>query len=84
MNNRIVVTVRAGIFAKDMELPTNMPIGKLRTALLKVLQSIDPTTFSTIRKIRLFHDGYILSDDSVSLAEYGIKDGYYLDVYQEG
>lgn len=68
----------------DMELPAFAPIGQLRQQLLEVLSQADPVGFARVSSIRLQSDGAAM-DESLSLAQYGIWDGSFLDILcQEG
>lgn len=80
MTESVIVTVRYKCFIRDMELPTQLCIGRLCEKLLKTLKSADNYTFRSFEKILLLHDGACLADETATLEDYGIQTGYFLDI----
>lgn len=80
MKHSIIVTVRFGSRAVDMELPCRMPIGLLSKRLLNALQILNPIQFGDMHGLWIAHKGRYLLDEDASLDDYGICDGDYLTV----
>lgn len=82
MNDAVVVTLRADRFSQDFELPANVELRELYPRLLVVLQSVSER-FADYRGVILEVDGAGLLDRQATLADYGVRAGFYLDVVKE-
>lgn len=80
MNGRIIVTIRMDSFQRDMELPEALPLRTLCVQLLELLKQADARLFRTMDEIALAVDSMPMLNGSVSLKDYGIYNGTYLDI----
>ena len=61
----------------DMELPTNVPIKKLKTKMLDVLKNIHEGIFMNWSECELVYSSHLLGNDE-TLSSAGIFEGAYL------
>ena len=83
MKEIVVVTLRAPGFSGDFELPGTVPLRDLYPRLLSVLKKIHSSIFVPYRGIILETDGRGLLNKQATLFDYGICDGYSLDIVRE-
>ena len=78
---KFLVTVRCGGegIEVDMELPSGLPVGELKTKVLNVLKSLYPGQFESWGECHLARGAQLLRDEE-PLIQAGLIDGGYLDV----
>lgn len=82
-NGMIVVTLRAEDFCRDFELPADEALSKLYPRLLEALQQASGRVFGGWKCLVLETSEGALLDGAATLHDYGICDGYSLNVSQE-
>lgn len=83
MDDVILVTLRAENFVQDFELPANICLAELYPRLLTVLKKLKGDSFKTFSGIILEIQGEGMLNKTVSLADYGVCTGCYLDIARE-
>lgn len=84
MSDQVVVTLKIGNVNRDYALPLNVKMGELCPRLLAVLHSSDPDIMRQVSWICLQREDGFLTDESATLADYGVRDGAILTVSMEG
>jgi len=83
MNTAIVtIKTQSGVFERDMELPTNLPVSQLTDKLIEVLKFTDYQTFKNMDRPILVCDGKV-PDPKKTLDELVIWDGSIIEVRQK-
>lgn len=82
-NGMIVITLCAEDFCRDFALPAEEPLSKLYPRLLAALQKVSGRVFGEWNHLVLETNEGALLDHSATLFDYGICDGYSLNVSRE-
>ena len=80
MRDRIIITLRAGSFEKDFELPSRIPLRELYPRLTAALQKTSPMKFGDYTGVILEKEEAGLLSDDATLSDYGIVTGETLDI----
>lgn len=83
MVDMVAVTLRAGEFSCDFELPNHVKLCELYPRILAALQKTNMRVFGEYNEIILETDGCGMLDLSATLRDYGICSGYDLDVVRK-
>ena len=86
MTEKIIVTVtdQYGSFCEDLELPTNLPMVKLKDDIVQTINGYCPELNLPLYGVRVFSNRRnIILNDAETLAKSGIWNGDYLTLVFE-
>ena len=77
----VLVTLQAEGFSKDFSLPADTALADLYPRLLSALRNVDEQhVFADYTRIVLESEDGGLLNESATLADYGVRDGWYLSI----